>query len=731
VPTSDVPEQVAYWNAKTSADFANAKTLLYDRFLYAEGMQAALNAGYKVIFEECGAAFANPNVLIYMQDFYDFCKARNIGAIVMSLMPYPTYTVGMLDAPNYVANGSPYPTTLNALGQLWAKNMLASNGSVTGTCQSFETSIGQDGCSSGLCCCFNAAKAYKNTTKITIDGNLNEWSNALSYEVTHVSKGTPNNKAIFKTIWDNNNLYVAFEVNDSILYNDSTNLYDDDSVEIYVDGLNDKKVAYGSDDKQYIMDIGKRLTDYGVGTTTKNFPRAVVRTTTGYRAEIAIPFSDIGITPSENRLIGWDIGINDDDNGGVSDSQLIWYAQASPYNDTSKFGNLLLTSGITQTCSDGTPYGSCSNVNKPSWCDNSGNLIPNQCGTSRHNCLCPSGTCQSDGSCKSTGEQTFKGITVSGDASLSDTDFQRFVRWNLNSVILEVGWKDLQNYVDWSIKESTIQAIRRNVNLAKSYGLKVFVGVYCLTPTGLYNHTFMNMNSYGREKYANMIERLAYEFKDCDGIIPVWYPYHAIGASASEVNTYYNKTFPLLYQRIRKHTDKTIIFCPVHQGLASGRQTGRYAESYLLNVANKPPYTDQNMLWMINTHDGYNGIVGGCTWDKNMNTFNWHFQPALDFKRTHPNVKFCCIEFSNLAIYTQGTVIPSSCPYPTTLLSPGIRPINSSRLDWVRANMEFMESIDASWWYYKYTSTPFWATPQERDGSDSALATIIKEYAGR
>ena len=51
-------------------------------------------------------------------------------------------------------------------------------------------------------------------------------------------------------------------------------------------------------------------------------------------------------------------------------------------------------------CSDGTAYGSCSNTNRPSWCDTSGNLIPNQCGATRHNCSCQTGQiCQADGYC--------------------------------------------------------------------------------------------------------------------------------------------------------------------------------------------------------------------------------------------------------------------------------------------------------------------------------------------
>jgi hypothetical protein len=48
----------------------------------------------------------------------------------------------------------------------------------------------------------------------------------------------------------------------------------------------------------------------------------------------------------------------------------------------------LTISSVSCTCSDGTSCNTCSNVNKPKWCDSSGNLISNQC-NAPHNCPCP------------------------------------------------------------------------------------------------------------------------------------------------------------------------------------------------------------------------------------------------------------------------------------------------------------------------------------------------------
>jgi len=244
-------------------------------------------------------------------------------------------------------NGTNHP--LNTPKELILNALLKYNKTeydlVTTGCQPGETSIGQDGCPSGqTCCCFNAAIAYKTSSPITIDGDLNEWGSALTYEVTHFARGSTENNISFKTLWDDNKLYVAFEVIDDSLISDSPELWKDDSVEVYIDGLNDKSGPYGSDDKQYIISINESIVDYGVGKTQKNFPLDIVEIGNGYIVEIAIPFSDIGITAIDNKIIGFDIGMNDDDDGESWDGQLIWYAYTSGWNDTSIFGNLLLSS---------------------------------------------------------------------------------------------------------------------------------------------------------------------------------------------------------------------------------------------------------------------------------------------------------------------------------------------------------------------------------------------------
>jgi hypothetical protein len=61
-----------------------------------------------------------------MQDLFDFAKSYNLGVIQYAMMPDNIYPHSILDGrtTNWQA-GQPFPTKLNALGNVWAANMRA------------------------------------------------------------------------------------------------------------------------------------------------------------------------------------------------------------------------------------------------------------------------------------------------------------------------------------------------------------------------------------------------------------------------------------------------------------------------------------------------------------------------------------------------------------------------------------------------------------------------------
>jgi hypothetical protein len=187
----------------------------------------------------------------------------------------------------------------------------------------------------GTITCFRAPGA------ITVNGNLNEtgWNITKSFSKTTV--GSPNNTATFGVLWDNTNLYIGARVLDANLFSDSSDPWEDDAVEIYIDANNNKLTTYDGMDNQIIKNYNKSTVFTKVGITGLQHAWAAV--SGGYSIEIAIPWSQLGIaSPAAGTTIGLDIGYDDDDNGGVREHQAVWNGTVNNYQNTSGFGSVVL-----------------------------------------------------------------------------------------------------------------------------------------------------------------------------------------------------------------------------------------------------------------------------------------------------------------------------------------------------------------------------------------------------
>jgi hypothetical protein len=185
------------------------------------------------------------------------------------------------------------------------------------------------------------------TATHNIDGNLNESDWNISTQATKCVIGTCNNTATYGTLWDSSYIYVGVKVLDGSLKNDSANCWDDDSVEVYIDPTNAGGTTYTSGDRQIVQRYNDTGLCPGVGSNT-GVLHAVTPITGGYSVELAIPWSLLGTTASSGKTIGFDIGVNDDDDGATRDSQLMYNGTASNSTDPSGFAKLSLT---------GTPTG--------------------------------------------------------------------------------------------------------------------------------------------------------------------------------------------------------------------------------------------------------------------------------------------------------------------------------------------------------------------------------------
>ncbi len=191
-----------------------------------------------------------------------------------------------------------------------------------------------------------------------VNGEVIHDAGYSSFPVTGVSKqviGSSDNETNIRLTYDANYLYVGAVVWDnhaytSTLYNDSPELWNDDAVEIFIDPLNTKLPYF---DENLHRQITVKYSTVGVPPqvsirgNASGILYASQKINTpiyigGYSVEVAIPWSNLGISPQIGTYLGFDVSVDDDDNGGNRDSQLAWKGTADNWQNASVWGTILL-----------------------------------------------------------------------------------------------------------------------------------------------------------------------------------------------------------------------------------------------------------------------------------------------------------------------------------------------------------------------------------------------------
>lgn len=184
-----------------------------------------------------------------------------------------------------------------------------------------------------------------------IDGSLADWPARDSIDLDRKTAfsylgritNSADLSAVIRSGWDEEALYFAIQVADDIIVTDSSDVWRDDGVEIGLDGLYDKD-SWGTDDHQYAVLADGRTSDRAVPTT--DIVAAVSAHEEGYDIEVAVPMSQLipGI-PISGTVMGFTIGLHDDDDGDNWDAYLIWEGTTTS-SRPELFGSLILTERI-------------------------------------------------------------------------------------------------------------------------------------------------------------------------------------------------------------------------------------------------------------------------------------------------------------------------------------------------------------------------------------------------
>ncbi|WP_427180209.1 endo-1,4-beta-xylanase [Paenibacillus sp. TC-CSREp1] len=172
----------------------------------------------------------------------------------------------------------------------------------------------------------NRAATLSGTPNIKAPKQDAVWNKAVA---TALKGNSGAGAAAFRTLWDNNNLYVLIDVQD-------TTKNPQDKVELFVDLNNGKTPVYEADDRH--------ITITRAGTATGAQPNTyhVRKVANGYQVEVSIPWANAPAVPS--REIGLDVRVTDAGTGGTNAQQMLYWNDRtlSQHSDTSKYGVIQL-----------------------------------------------------------------------------------------------------------------------------------------------------------------------------------------------------------------------------------------------------------------------------------------------------------------------------------------------------------------------------------------------------
>ena len=181
-----------------------------------------------------------------------------------------------------------------------------------------------------------AATLFYTEQPPTVDGQLDSlWASAVPYTIGKSILGKMPTQtdlsASFKALYDQDTFYLFVDIPDDLLVQDSVSQWwEDDAVEIYLDGNLSRGQTYDGVDDYLLILRWNDATVY-VGADSVPAPAdlewAYRQTDSGWAVEIAFPWSALGITAQPGIQFGYDVHVSDDDDGGdAREHKLAWHA---------------------------------------------------------------------------------------------------------------------------------------------------------------------------------------------------------------------------------------------------------------------------------------------------------------------------------------------------------------------------------------------------------------------
>ncbi|PID46540.1 MAG: hypothetical protein CSB47_03460 [Proteobacteria bacterium] len=196
------------------------------------------------------------------------------------------------------------------------------------------------------------APAQRDPSSVTIQrGSASSLRKVPAHRIATLMKGTINDvqdlSAMWRAVWDERGLHIWVGVHDERLVKDSKQLWADDSIEIYLDADGSRQDKFdGKDDFQMTFRMNDDNISLGGSSPqqdTSDIQYEMLKTKTGYHLEASIPWRLLKVTPKAGMRMGFDVQVNDDDNGHYRDAKISWNAAVDQaWKNPSVFGQIIL-----------------------------------------------------------------------------------------------------------------------------------------------------------------------------------------------------------------------------------------------------------------------------------------------------------------------------------------------------------------------------------------------------
>ena len=198
-------------------------------------------------------------------------------------------------------------------------------------------------------------RAFKTNMPIALDGDLAKLRGASTVRFEGKPLARHPRRATVYTLWDKENLYLAFDVHSSKLQasvreHDGDKLWQDDGVEFLIDPLSHRAKDFLPDDFSYHINILNTVYD-DRGTPSGqpdsrwngNAQHAVrILDDYHYVIEVSVPWAEIGVEPVEGHtILGIDFAVNGKDPDTGAYDYFDWCG-LKVFHEPSGFGELLL-----------------------------------------------------------------------------------------------------------------------------------------------------------------------------------------------------------------------------------------------------------------------------------------------------------------------------------------------------------------------------------------------------